>query len=117
MVIRRPLTKVVEVETERNPSPASAPELKDEVKKSGEGNKKGAPGRHGHVGWEGGRDEPIRPWMLSSGTPYSLPEDPGKVEKKCPPPWCRGPAPRSSEKGSISSGKQAAPISINPRAG
>lgn len=58
MVIRRPLTKVVEVETERNPSPASAPELKDEAKKSGGGNNKVAPGGHGHVGWEGGRDEP-----------------------------------------------------------
>lgn len=57
------------------------------------------------------------PWVLSPGTPYSLPEDPGKVEKKCPPPWCRGPAPRSSEKGSISSGRQAAPISIDPGAG
>lgn len=36
VVMRLPLTKVVEVETERKPSPASAPELNDEAKKSGE---------------------------------------------------------------------------------
>lgn len=40
VVTRLPLTKVVEVETERKPSPASAPELKDEAKKSEEGNDK-----------------------------------------------------------------------------
>lgn len=38
--MRLPLTKVVEVETERKPIPASAPELKDEAKKSGEGSDK-----------------------------------------------------------------------------
>lgn len=122
MVIRRPLTKVVEVETERNPIPVSAPELKDDAKKSRGGNNKVAPGEHGHVRWEGGRDEPrvlshAGLWVLSPGTSYSLPEDPGKVEKKCPPPWCREPAPRSSEKGSISSVMQAAPISTDPDAG
>lgn len=51
VVMRLPLTKVVEVETERKPSPASAPELKDEAKKSGEGNNRvsarvGGMGRH-----------------------------------------------------------------------
>lgn len=40
VVIRLPLTKVVEVETERKPSPASAPELKDEAKKSRQGSNK-----------------------------------------------------------------------------
>lgn len=38
--MRLPLTKVVEVETERKPSPASGPELKDEAKKSREGSNK-----------------------------------------------------------------------------
>lgn len=40
VVIRLPLTNVVEVETERKPSPASVPELKDEAKKSREGSNK-----------------------------------------------------------------------------
>lgn len=35
-----PLTKVVEVETERKPSPLLPPELKDEAKKSGIGSDK-----------------------------------------------------------------------------
>lgn len=52
VVMRLPLTKVVEVETERKPSPASAPELNDEAKKSGERSDKvtarvGARGRQG----------------------------------------------------------------------
>lgn len=112
VVMRLPLTNVVEVETERKPSPASAPELKDEVKKSREGsNKVGArvggkrragdrlcTGEHGVLGlpcWE--------EWQ------HLLPEDPGKGEKKWPPPWCRGPGPRSSEKGSTSSERQRPP--------
>lgn len=119
VVMRLPLTKVVEVETERKPSPASAPELKDEAKKSAEGNNRVS----ARVGaWES-RGQTLCKGTRCPGTPppgkgwqHLLPEDPGKGEKKWPPPWCREPGPRSSEKGSISSGRHGLPISIGPAA-
>lgn len=66
VVMRFPLTKVVEVETERKPSPASAPEPKDEVKKSGEGNNKVG----GRVGAQGRQEmDPVQGHMVSQDSP------------------------------------------------
>lgn len=111
VVMRRPLTKVVEVETERKPSPASAPELKDEAKKSAKrSHGVSARGGSGHTGTN--RALPRREQHQEPVIP--LPEEPGNAEKKWPPPWCRWPAPRSSEKGSISSARQGAPRQQQP---
>lgn len=73
VVMRLPLTKVVEVETERKPSPVSAPELKDEAKKSGEGSNKvsarvGGTRKAGDGPCAGGRGEPGLPCWVGAGS-------------------------------------------------
>lgn len=73
VVMRLPLTKVVEVEMERKPSPASGPELKDEAKKSGKrSDKVGARvrGRRkaGDGPCAGGRSVPGLPCWVGAGS-------------------------------------------------